>query len=97
MSKLITLEAPVKRKGDNNDVHQLTVQKPMAGQLRGTKLVELLQMDVGELITVLPRVTEPALTPDEVARLDPADLLQLGTEVVTFLAGKSKLAELGLS
>lgn len=52
--------------------------------LRGLSLVEVLQMNVTALQTLLPRVTEPPLLKNEVANMDPADLVALGTEVVAF-------------
>lgn len=97
MGKAIKLETSIKRAGDGGDVAKVTVTKPNAGQLRGTKLTDLLQMDVTAMITLLPRITEPALLPAEVAAMDPADFTALSTEVVTFLAGKSRLAEMGLA
>ncbi|MOA64741.1 Phage tail protein E [compost metagenome] len=52
-------------------------------------LTDLLQMDVNALITVLPRISTPSLTAPEVSRMDPADLLQLGSVVAGFLLPKS--------
>ena len=78
------LTTPIKREG--GDVKSVEIRKPTAGELRGCKLTSLLQMDAGALITLLPRVTVPALLPAEVEAMDPADLLTLGMEVVGFLA-----------
>ena len=83
----IDLDQPIKR-GDT-DITHVTLRKPMAGELRGIKLVELLHLDVGALQTVLPRITSPSLTPAEVAGLDPADLTELGTQVASFFVRKS--------
>lgn len=46
-------------------------------------------MEVTALTTVLPRITSPALTNDEINRLDLPDLMQLGSEVAGFLVPKS--------
>ncbi|MCB5198605.1 phage tail assembly protein [Loktanella sp. TSTF-M6] len=81
MAKLTT---PIKREG--GDVKSVEIRQPTAGELRGCKLTQLLQMDTSELLKVLPRVTVPALLPAEVEALAPADLLTLGMEVVGFLA-----------
>lgn len=91
-TKPITLDEPIKR-GDTA-ITELTLRKPGAGELRGVTLTDLLQMDVGALIKVLPRVTVPAITEQEASKLDPADLTQLGTEVATFLLTKSAKAEI---
>ncbi|HAB5277806.1 TPA_asm: phage tail assembly protein, partial [Salmonella enterica subsp. enterica serovar Agona] len=45
-------------------------------------------------MTVIPRISTPTLTAQEMAELDPADLTALSVEVVTFLLKKSVLAGL---
>ena len=82
-TKTITLEEPIQR-GDNQ-LTQIIVRKPKAGELRGTSLVNLLNMDYGALEVVLPRITSPALTKADVIAMDPSDLVQIATEITTFL------------
>lgn len=82
----VTLDEPITR--GTQVITHITVRRPRAGELRGVQLVNLLQMDVGSLQTVLPRVTVPTLTGPEVQNLAPADLVQLGTEVAGFLLPK---------
>lgn len=94
MSKTITLDTPIKR-GDN-EVPSIALRKPAAGELRGVTLTDLLQMDVAALTKVVPRISEPSLTEAEVARMDPADLVQIGGVVAGFLLPKAALAEAGL-
>ena len=94
MSKTITLDTPIKR-GDN-DLTEIALRKPSAGELRGVTLTDLLQMDVAALTKVIPRISEPALTEVEVARMDPADLVQIGGVVAGFLLPRAALAEAGL-
>lgn len=84
----VPLDAPVKR-GEQTITH-VHVRKSNAGALRGLSLVEVLQMNVTALQTLLPRVTEPPLLKAEVLTLDPADLVALGTEVVNFLVPKAQ-------
>lgn len=79
----ITLDTPIKR--GTETITQVQLRKPVSGELRGCHLTDLLQMDVTALQTILPRITQPTLTKVDVANLDPADLLQLGTEVAGFL------------
>lgn len=88
----ITLDTPLTR--GEQTITAITIRKPAAGELRGVKLVDLLQMDVAALTLVLPRVTTPTLTAQDVARLDPADLVQLGTAVSDFLLPKAARADL---
>lgn len=94
MNKPITLDTPIKR-GDN-DIDTIVLRKPSAGELRGVTLTDLLQMDVAALTKVIPRISDPALTEAEVARMDPADLVQIGGTVAGFLLPKAALAEAGL-
>lgn len=94
MSKTITLDTPIKR-GDN-DIAEISLRKPSAGELRGVTLTDLLQMDVAALTKVVPRISEPPLTEIEIARMDPADLVQIGGVVAGFLLPKAALAEAGL-
>ncbi|HHC4879944.1 TPA: GPO family capsid scaffolding protein [Escherichia albertii] len=51
-------------------------------------------MDVNAMMTVIPRISSPALTAQEIAEMDPADLTAMSVEVVTFLLKKSVLAGL---
>jgi hypothetical protein len=84
---VITLETPLQR--GEQTINTITLRKPSAGELRGLSLVSLLQMEVTALTTVLPRITTPALTSDEINRLDLPDLMQFGSEVASFLVPKS--------
>lgn len=85
-----TLEVPIQR--GEQLITAITLRKPDAGSLRGIKLMDLLQMDVGALSTLLPRITSPALTPADVSKLDPVDLISLGTEVSTFFVPRKDRA-----
>lgn len=85
--KIITLDEPIKR-GDTH-ITSITLRKPKAGELRGVSLVELGQMNVVALQQVLPRITTPILTAQDVANLDIADLVEIGAEVSLFLVKKA--------
>lgn len=89
--EVVTLDYPIKR-GDT-EVKEITLRKPLAGQLRGVKLTELLSLDVGAVQMILPRITTPTLMPHEIAQLDPADITELGTKVAGFFVRKSIRAE----
>ena len=93
----VTLEAPIQR--GETKLTEIEVIKPNAGALRGASLRGLLDFQADDIITVLPRVTIPALTPAEAQRLDPADLVQFGGVIAGFLLTKrhmdQAMAELG--
>lgn len=87
----VTLDEPIVR--TNQTISELTLRKPMSGELRGVALVDLLNLEVNALRKVLPRITTPLITDVEVGRLDPADLVELGSTVAGFLVRKSVKAE----
>lgn len=89
LNAIIDLDTPIKR-GDK-DIPQVTLRKPLSGELRGVNLADLLQMDVAALERVLPRITSPSLTTHEVQNLDPADLFQMGSAVSSFLLPKAMM------
>lgn len=88
----ITLETPIPR-GDD-PITSITLRKPAAGELRGVALSDLLRLDVAALITVLPRISTPALTAHEVGQMDLVDLTALGGEVIGFFMSKAERAAL---
>lgn len=83
----IELAEPITRGEKSHS--KIVLRKPMAGELRGVKILDLIQADVNSLMVVLPRITEPALTEADIATLDVADLANMGLEVSGFL-GKEK-------
>lgn len=88
--KAVELDTPIIR--GKTEITSVTVRKPQSGALRGTRLQALMDMDVNAMMVVLPRVTSPALTAQEINEMDPADLLSLSVEVVSFLLPKSALS-----
>jgi hypothetical protein len=89
LTRSFVLDAPVTL-GDRTIIEAgvtVTVRKPASGALRGLSLLSLCQMDVTALETLAPRVTSPTIVKG--ASLDPADLMQFGTEVLDFLLPKS--------
>ena len=90
----VTLDTPIRR--GTTSIDSITLRKPNSGELRGVSLVELLQMDVGSLIKVLPRISSPSITAVEVAGVDPADLLALSSKISGFLLQKSAMTDASL-
>lgn len=85
-TETVELDTPLQR--GSKRVNTITVRKPLSGALRGVTLMDVMQMDVQALTKVLPRITDPALTEAELRNMDPADLVQLGTVVSSFLLAK---------
>jgi hypothetical protein len=87
----VTLDEPIVR--GKTLITEIQLRKPKSGALRGVSLIELGNMDVVALQRVLPRITTPTLTAQDVANLDPADLVSLGAEVAYFLVKKADRQE----
>ncbi|AAW74947.1 MULTISPECIES: phage tail assembly protein [Xanthomonas] len=87
-SQAVSLDQPIVR--GEQTITQVNVRKPGAGELRGLKLVDVLQLDVTAMATLLPRITSPTLTTADVNAMDPADLLALGQEVQLFFLTKAQ-------
>ena len=86
----VTLDHPFER-GDAT-IDSVQVRCPKAGELRGLNIADLVQMNVDATAKLLPRITVPALTPQEVNQLAPSDFTQLGMEVQDFLVPKAAKA-----
>lgn len=83
----VTLDTPIER--GEQLIEKVTLRKPTAGELRGLSLNDILQNDVLSLQKVIPRISTPILTEQDVANLDPADLMQLGSKISYFLVPKA--------
>ncbi|EOC0056005.1 phage tail assembly protein [Cronobacter turicensis] len=84
----VTLVNPVKR--GEQEISTITVIKPNAGTLRGVGLAALATCEVDALIKVLPRMTYPNLTEQEVIAMELPDLMALAGKVVGFLSPTSE-------
>jgi len=87
----VELETPIRR-GDK-EITAITLRKPKSGELRGLSLTELLQMQVDALSALLPRISSPALLKADMAHIDPADMVAMGTVVARFLLTKAQQAD----
>ncbi|MEO3741725.1 phage tail assembly protein [Kosakonia sp. WA-90] len=84
---VITLENPITR--GEQSIAVITLMKPNAGTLRGVSLAAVANAEVDALIKVLPRITSPSLTEQEVSALDLVDMVALAGKVVGFLSPAS--------
>jgi len=87
----VPLEEPITRGEDK--ITELTLRRPDSGSLRGLSLAELIKMDTGAVMKLLPRISSPALVDAEVEQLDPADLFACAVEVSSFFMTRRELAE----
>lgn len=77
------------RRGDTQ-IDKLTVRKPKAGELRGLALSDVIGLDITALLKLVPRITEPPMTDDEAANLDPADLTEIGGAIRGFFMTRAE-------
>ena len=89
--KTVKLDTPLIR--SEKEITEIQIRKPKVGELRGVSLSQLMQMDVSELTKIMPRITQPTLTAEEIQNMDPADLIQVAIEVAYFLAPKALKTE----
>ncbi len=82
----IILNTPIKR-GDKS-IESIDLREPKAGELRGIKLIDVVQMDAGAYEELIPRISEPSLTKQEFGQLSLADLAQIMTSVGGMFEGK---------
>lgn len=85
---VIELDYPITSAGDKI-IKSVTVRKPNSGALRSLALTDVLRLQNEAIRTILPRVTEPMLHKQDLDKIDPADLIQLGTAVIGFLVPKA--------
>ncbi|HYC80799.1 MAG TPA: phage tail assembly protein [Croceibacterium sp.] len=91
----VTLANPVRR-GDS-EIAAVVLRKPLGGDLRGLTLQDVLQSDVNALIKLVPRISDPPLTEQEVAALEADDIAEVGGTIFGFFmtpAQKAMLARL---
>lgn len=87
----VELANPIKR-GDSSITH-VTLRKPRAGELRGLSLSALLELRVEALQSLVPRISSPVLHSQDVANLEPSDLVSMGGVVIDFLLTRAQKAE----
>lgn len=87
----ITLEVPLKR-GDNK-IATITLHKPNAGHLRGVSLKDCFEMNTDAVVALVPRISDPQVTSQEMIKFDPSDLLQFASAIANFVLPPSLLAE----
>jgi hypothetical protein len=76
------------------------IRKPKAGDLRGVSLSELFDMKADTVMAVLPRISNPTLTPHEINQLEVSDLFKFSVRLVAVLLpeeAQQEVTQLGLN
>lgn len=84
VSVVVKLSQPIPRA--SGDIAELTLRKPATGELRGLKLLEVMQLDVNALSVLLPRIAQPTITKADIDAMDLADITDIGVEVMGFFS-----------
>lgn len=80
-NKKTTLPTPITLEG--KEVTELNIRKPKAGDMRGLKTADILQMDINAFAALMPRIC-PSLSQAEFYNLDPDNLTAIQVDVVDF-------------
>ena len=78
----VSLLEPIER--ESGPVTDLTLRKPRAGEMRGLSLKDLMNADVGAVITLVPRIADPFITDHEAGMLSAEDIAEIGGTIVGF-------------
>lgn len=66
------------------EIKSLTIRRPTSGDLRGVKLIDVLQMDVDAHAALLPRICDEIVDTQFVYKLDISDLSRVISKTVNF-------------
>lgn len=87
----VEFDTPIKR-GDEI-IESVQIRKPSSGELRGLSMIDVARLEMDSLEKILPRVTIPALTREEIAKMDPSDVMAMGLQVAGFLMPRREGAD----
>lgn len=91
-TQTLTFQNPIIR--GETKITEITLNKPNVSAMRGLSLNALLNMDVGTIADILPRISEPVLAPSEINKMGCADILQAGIMVAGFFLPTSEPDEM---
>ena len=84
----VTLTRPLTRDGNEIKTITITDEVKQAGTLRGLRLVNVMNMDVDSISTLLTRCTSPRLKLKEISEMETSDFVELCEALTPFLAPK---------
>ncbi|MNH79268.1 Phage tail protein E [compost metagenome] len=90
----VDLDNPLKR-GDL-EINKVTLRKPMGGDLAGTNIGDLYNMNVVAMSKVIPRISDPMVHAPEFMAMNGEDIAALSGQVVSFLLTRRQKADAGL-
>ena len=84
MRKIITITLNNAIEIDDKNTNKIELSEPMAGELRGLSLLEVVQLDANSITTLAPRISK--LTEKDMGNMGAADLLVVGSSIAGFFA-----------
>lgn len=92
VKKLNAVELSTPIQVDGQEVAEIALRKPSAGELRGLSLMDILRMETDTMFKLLPRITQPPLSPAQLAsEIEAEDFTELVTKTLLFFAKKEQL------
>jgi hypothetical protein len=82
--KTVTLSRPL------GDLAVVELREPKAGELRGLKIADVVQLDTTTMVTLIPRISN--LSARDVENLGASDLTKVMTETLGFFVDSSPSA-----
>ncbi len=82
----IILNTPIKR--GEKSIESIELRVPKAGELRGIKLLDVVQMDTAAYEELIPRISTPSLTKQEFGQLSLPDVAQIMNRIGGMFEGK---------
>ncbi len=86
----IKLNTTIKQGKEGHEVAELTLRTPCAGDLRGIKILDVIEMKEEAFEALLPRIVSPAITSLDVSKMQLDDLINIIQHVQGFFEGKSQ-------
>ncbi|MGB0694009.1 MAG: phage tail assembly protein [Rhodospirillaceae bacterium] len=75
MTETVTFATPIPY--GEETLSEISLRKPTAGDLRGLKLMSVLELETNSLLTLVPRLATPAVTSGQLQALSPGDLIKM--------------------
>lgn len=87
----VALSHPIRR--GETLIEKINLRKPKAGDLRGgLNMTDILQCDVGALLTIIPRISNPVLIADEADNLEADDFAEIAGAIRGFFMSADQKA-----
>lgn len=84
VTKNVPLVEPITR--GETKISEFSLRKPVAGELRGLQIATLQMGDINAVIKLVPRISNPLITEQEVATLGSEDIAEVSEVISGFFS-----------